>query len=97
MVEWRRTERFAPMAGRPADVGGRARIQARIERLQRASRRHLQRLARECRVADRRWSRVSRVFHPTDAPVIILLAGGSKHTQTADIRDRLQLRARLSE
>jgi putative component of toxin-antitoxin plasmid stabilization module len=71
MVELRKTARFARWLDGLSDVRGRARIQARIERL--------------------------AAGNPGDVALIILLAGGIKRTQAADIKAALQLARGLSE
>jgi putative addiction module killer protein len=98
MVEVRRTERFARWLDALRDVRGRARIQARIERLAAGNPGDVAPVGEgvsELRIDVGPGYRV--YFTRRGRAVIILLAGGSKHTQTADIRAALQLARGLSE
>ena len=97
MVEVRRTERFARWLDALRDVRGRARIQARIERLAAGNPGDVAPVGEgvsELRVDVGPGYRV--YFTRRGRAVIILLAGGSKHTQTADIRAALRLARGLS-
>jgi putative addiction module killer protein len=79
-------------------VRGRARIQARIERLAAGNPGDVAPVGEgvsELRIDVGPGYRV--YFTRRGRTVIILLAGGSKHTQTADIRAALQLARGLSE
>lgn len=98
MVELRRTERFARWLDAVRDVRGRARIQARIERLAAGNPGDVAPVGEgvpELRIDVGPGYRV--YFTRRGRAVIILLAGGSKHTQTADIGAALQLARGLSE
>ena len=98
MVELRRTERFARWLDALRDVRGRARIQARIERLAAGNPGDVAPVGEgvsELRVDVGPGYCV--YFTRRGRAVIILLAGGSKHTQTADIRAARQLERGLSE
>ncbi len=97
MVELRKTERFARWLDALRDVRGRARIQ-RIERLAAGNPGDVVPVGEgvsELRIDVGPGYRV--YFVRRGRAVIILLAGGSKHTQTADIRAALQLARGLSE
>ena len=97
-VEVRRTERFARWLDALRDVRGRARIQARIERLAAGNPGDVAPVGEgvsELRIDVGPGHRV--YFTRRGRAVIILLAGGSKHTQTTDIRAALQLARGLAE
>ena len=86
------------MAGRPSDARGRARIQARIERLAAGNPGDVAPVGEgvsELRIDVDPGYRV--YFTRRGRALIVLLAGGSKHTQTVDIRAALQLARGLSE
>src|SRR5215207_2163032 len=98
MVEFRRTERFARWLNGLRAVSGRARIEARIERLAAGNPGDVAPVGEgvsELRIDVGPGYRV--YFTRRGRAVIILLAGGSKHTQTADIRAALQLARSVSE
>ena len=95
VVEVRRTERFAGGLDALGDVRGRARIQARIERLAAGNPGDVAPVGEgvsELRIDVGPGYRV--YFTRRGRAVIILLAGGSKHTQTAAIRARRPQRSR---
>lgn len=94
----RRTERFARWLDALRDVRGRARIQARIERLSAGNPGDVALVGEgvsELRIDVGPGYRV--YFTRRGRAVNILLAGGSTHTQTADIRAALRLARGLSE
>jgi putative addiction module killer protein len=98
MIEVRRTERFARWLDDLRDVRGRARIQARIERLAMGNPGDVAPVGEgvsELRVDVGPGYRV--YFVQRDRTVIVLLAGGSKRTQAADIKIALQLARGLAE
>ncbi len=98
MVELRKTARFARWLDDLRDVRGRARIQARIERLATGNPGDVAPVGEgvsELRIDVGPGYRV--YFAQRGRALIILLAGGSKRTQAADIRAALQLARGLSE
>ena len=98
MVALRRTERFARWLDDLRDVSSRARVQARIERLAAGNPGDVAPVGEgvsELRVDVGPGYRV--YFTRRGRAVIILLAGGSKQTQAADIKTALQLARSLSE
>src|SRR5512140_892246 len=98
MTELRQTERFARWLDGLRDPRGRARIQARIERLAAGHPGDVAPVGEgvsEMRIDVGPGYRV--YFTQRGRALIILLAGGSKRTQAADIRTALQLARGLSE
>ena len=98
MVEVRKTDRFARWLDDLRDIRGRARIQARIERLAAGNPGDVAPVSEgvsELRIDVGPGYRV--YFIQRGRALIILLAGGNKRTQPADIRTALQLARGLSE
>lgn len=98
VVELRKTERFARWLDHLRDVRGRARVQARLERLAAGNPGDVAPVGEgvsELRIDVGPGYRV--YFTRRGRAVIILLAGGDKHTQTADITAALRLARSLSE
>ena len=98
MVELRKTARFARWLDGLQDIRGRARIQARIERLAAGNPGDVAPVGEgvsELRMDVGPGYRV--YFTQRGRALIILLAGGSKRTQAADIRAALRLARGLSE
>jgi putative addiction module killer protein len=98
MVELRKTARFARWLDDLSDVRGRARIQARIERLAAGNPGDVAPVGEgvsELRIDVGPGYRV--YFAQRGRALILLLAGGSKRTQAADIKAALQLARGLSE
>lgn len=98
MIELRKTARFARWLDELRDVHGRARIQARLERLAAGNPGDVAPVGEgvsELRVDVGPGYRV--YFIRRGRTVIVLLAGGSKQTQPADIRAALQLARGLSD
>lgn len=98
MVELRKTARFARWLDGLQDIRGRARIQARIERLAAGNPGDVAPVGEgvsELRIDVGPGYRV--YFAQRGRALIILLAGGSKRTQAADIRTALQMARGLSE
>ena len=98
MIELRKTERFARWLDELRDLHGRARIQARIERLAAGNPGDVAAVGEgvsELRVDVGPGYRV--YFTRRGRTVIVLLAGGSKHTQSADVRAALLLARGLTE
>ena len=98
MSELRKTARFARWLDELRDLQGRVRIQARIERLAAGNPGDVAPVGEgvsELRVDVGPGYRV--YFTRRGRTVIVLLAGGSKHTQPADIKAALQLARGLSE
>lgn len=92
MVEVRKTDRFAKWLDGLADLAARARIQVRIERLAAGNPGDVRAVGEgvsELRIDYGPGYRV--YFVPRGSDVVILLAGGDKRTQTADIRTALRL------
>lgn len=98
MIELRRTARFARWLDELTDLHGRARIQARIERLASGNPGDVAPVGEgvsELRIDVGPGYRV--YFTRRRRTVIVLLAGGSKQTQAADIKAAQQLARGLSE
>jgi putative addiction module killer protein len=98
VIELRKTERFARWLDDLRDIRGRARVQARIERLAAGNPGDVAPVGEgvsELRVDVGPGYRV--YFTRRGRAVIILLGGGSKQTQPADIRAALRLARALTE
>jgi putative addiction module killer protein len=98
MTEVRQTERFARWLDGLRDLRGRARIQARIERLAAGNPGDVAPVGEgvsEMRIDIGPGYRV--YFTRRGRAVIVLLAGGDKRTQAADIREALRLARGLPE
>ena len=98
MTELRKTERFARWLDGLRDLRGRARIQARIERLAAGNPGDVAPVGdgvSEMRIDVGPGYRM--YFTRQGRTVVVLLAGGNKQTQAADIRAALQLARGLSE
>jgi len=98
VVELRKTARFARWLDGLQDIRGRARIQARIERLAAGNPGDVAPVGEgvsELRIDVGPGYRV--YFAQRGRALIILLAGGSKRTQAADIRTALQMARGLLE
>jgi putative addiction module killer protein len=98
MIELRKTARVARWLDELRDLQGRARILTRIERLASGNPGDVAPVGEgvsELRVDVGPGYRVS--FTRRGRTVIVLLAGGSKHTQQVDIKAALQLARGLSE
>jgi putative addiction module killer protein len=98
VVEVRKTARFARWLDGLQDLRERARIQARIERLAAGNPGDVAPVGEgvsELRIDVGPGYRV--YFAQRGRALIILLAGGSKRTQAADIRAALQMARGLSE
>ncbi len=98
MFELRKTGRFARWLDDLRDIRGRARIQARIERLAAGNLGDVAPVGQgvsELRIDVGPGYRV--YFTQRGRSLIILLAGGSKHTQSADIKAAVQLARGLTE
>ena len=98
MAELRQTERFARWLDGLRDLRGRARIQARIERLAAGHPGDVAPVGEgvsEMRIDVGPGYRV--YFTRRGRTVIVLLAGGNKQTQGADIRAALRMARCLTE
>lgn len=98
MIELRKTARFAQWLDELRDLQGRARIQARIERLAAGNPGDVAPVGEgvsELRIDVGPGYRV--YFTQRGRTVIVLLAGGSKRTQSVDIKAALQLARGLLE
>ena len=98
MIEIRKTERFAHWIDKLRDFRGRARIQARIERLAGGNPGDVKRIREgvsEMRIDYGPGYRV--YFKRRGQELIILLAGGDKSTQAKDIEAALRLAQNLTE
>ena len=96
MIEIRKTEVFARWLDGLRDLRARARVQVRIERLAAANRRDARTVGEgvsELRIDYGPGYRV--YFTNRGATVVILLAGGDKRTQAADIRAAIRLARNL--
>ncbi len=96
MIEIRKTEVFAKWIDSLQDIRGRARIQARIERLAIGSPGDVKPVGEgvsEMRIDQGPGYRV--YYLKRERTVIILLAGGDKSTQAKDIKTALRLARNL--
>ena len=96
MLEIRKTELFANWLDSLRDVRARARVQVRIERLAAGNPGDVQPVGEgvsELRIDYGPGYRV--YFKKIGSEVLILLAGGDKHTQDADIKTALRLARNL--
>ena len=96
MIEIRKTEHFAKWIDGLQDIRGRARIQARIERLAMGNPRDVKTVGEgvsEMRIDHGPGYRVYYLRH--ERSLIILLAGGDKSTQVRDIKTALRLARNL--
>ena len=98
MIEIRKTERFARWLDDLRDIRGRARVQARIERLAAGNPGDVAPVGEgvsELRIDYGPGYRV--YFKQHGRELILLLAGGDKSTQAGDIKTALRLARQLSE
>ena len=96
MIEIRKTEHFAKWIDGLQDIRGRARIQAKIERLAMGNPGDTKTVGEgvsEMRIDHGPGYRVYYIHH--ERSVIILLAGGDKSTQARDIKNALRLARNL--
>ena len=96
MIEIRKTEIFVHWLDGLRDVRARARVQARIERLATGNPGDVQPVGEgvsEMRIDYRPGYRV--YFKKVGREIVILLAGGDKRTQSADIKTALRLARNL--
>ena len=96
MIEIRKTEHFAKWIDGLQDIRGRARIQARIERLAMGNPGGVKTVGEgvsEMRIDHGPGYRVYYLRH--ERSLIILLAGGDKSTQVRDIKTALRLARNL--
>jgi putative addiction module killer protein len=96
MIEVRKTEHFAKWIDSLHDIRGRARIQARIERLAMSNPGDVKTVGEgvsEMRIDHGPGYRVYYIRH--ERSVIILLAGGDKSTQARNIKTALRLARNL--
>lgn len=96
MIEVRKTEHFAKWIDGLQDIRGRARIQAKIERLAMGNPGDTKTVGEgvsEMRIDHGPGYRVYYIRH--ERSVIILLAGGDKSTQARDIKNALRLARNL--
>ena len=96
MLEIRKTEAFARWLDGLRDVRARARVQVRIERLAAGNRGDVQPVGEgvsEMRIDYGPGYRV--YFKKMGREIVILLAGGDKRTQSADIKTALRLARNL--
>jgi len=96
MIEIRKTEIFATWIDSLEDIGGRARIQARIERLAMGNPGDVKPVGggvSEMRIDHGPGYRV--YYIKRERTVIILLAGGDKKSQAKDIKTALRLARNL--
>jgi putative addiction module killer protein len=98
VIEIRKTEPFAEWLDGLRDLRGRARLQARIERLAEGNAGDVQPVGEgvsELRVDHGPGYRV--YFKQRGREIIVLLAGGDKSTQAKDIKTALRLARNLSK
>lgn len=98
MLEIRKTETFARWLDGLRDIRVRARVQVRIERLAAGNPGNVKSIGEgvsELRIDYGPGYRIYYTIHKRT--VIILLAGGDKRTQTADINKALSLARNLEE
>ena len=96
MIEIRKTEKFAEWIDSLEDIRGRARIQARIERLAMGNPGDVKPVGKgvsEMRIDHGPGYRVYYIKH--ERTVIVLLAGGDKKSQAKDIKTALRLARNL--
>ena len=96
MIEIRKTEIFANWIDSLEDIRGRARIQARIERLAMGNPGDVKPVGEgvsEMRIDHGPGYRVYYIKH--ERTVIVLLAGGDKKSQAKDIKTALRLARNL--
>ena len=96
VIELRKTEHFAKWIDGLQDIRGRARIQARIERLAMGNPGDVKTVGEgvlEMRIDHGPGYRIYYLRH--ERSVIILLAGGNKSTQARDIKTALRLAQNL--
>ncbi len=96
MLEIRKTETFARWLDRLRDIRARARVQVRIERLAGGNPGDVQPVGEgvsEMRIDYGPGYRV--YFKRIGREIVILLAGGDKRTQSADIKTALRLARNL--
>ena len=98
MVEVRQTERFAQWLGDLRDLRARARVQARIERLNGGNPGDVKPIGSGISELRINYGPGYRVyFQQKGSTLIILLAGGDKSSQSRDIEDALLLAHQIKE
>lgn len=98
MVEIRKTDAFAEWIDTLRDIQGRARVQARIERLAAGNPGDVEPVGEGVSELRINYGPGYRVyFKRRGRELIILLAGGDKSTQARDIKAALRLARNLSE
>lgn len=98
MIEIRKTDRFARWLDELSDIRARARVQARLDRLAEGNPGDVKPVGEgvsELRIDYGPGYRV--YFRARGRTVVILLAGGTKRTQSQDIKVALRLARELSE
>lgn len=96
MREIRKTETFAKWIDGLADINARARVQVRIERLAHGNPGDVKPVGEGVSELRIDYAVGYRVYYTMrERAVVILLAGGDKRTQTADIRIALRLARNL--
>ena len=96
MIEIRKTELFAQWLDGLRDLRARARVQVRIERLAQGNAGDVQPVGRGVSELRINYGPGYRVyFTKRGQSVVILLAGGDKRTQSADIKTALRLARNL--
>ncbi len=98
MLEIRKTEAFAEWLDSLSDLGGRARILARIERLRGGNFGDWKSVGRgigELRIDAGPGYRV--YFTRIGSEIVVLLAGGDKKSQSRDIRKALEMAKQLED
>ena len=96
MVEIRKTEIFAKWIDSLDDIRARARIQARVERLAAGNPGDVKAVGEGVSELRIDYGPGYRVYYKKQAQkVVILLAGGDKHTQAKDIKIAIRLAQNL--
>ena len=96
MIEIRKTEHFSKWIDSLRDIRGRARIQARIERLVMGNPGDVKAVGEGVSEMRIDYGPGYRVYYTQQGrSVVILLAGGDKSTQDRDIRTTLRLARNL--
>ena len=96
MIEIRKTEVFAKWLEGLSDIRARARVLARIERLAAGNPGHVSPVGEGVSELRINYGPGYRIYYKqVGESLVILLAGGDKHTQTKDIKTALRLARNL--
>jgi len=98
MIELRKTDRFARWLDELSDIRARARVQARLDRLAEGNPGDVKPVGEGVSELRIDYGPGYRVYYRARGrTVVILLAGGTKRTQSQDIKVALRLARELSE